>query len=83
MTFDYLKMDADNAQTSIISVRGEFRAALSNALRIWAEAVTAPSTEQRDGILHYKQKVVDAFFAFAAKHPAAISPVDVEAWRKH
>lgn len=76
-------MDADHTQISIISGQGEFRAVLSNALRLWAEAVTAPSTEQRTGILHYKQNVVDAFFAFAAKHPAAVSPVDVEAWRKH
>ncbi|MGH8710435.1 MAG: site-specific integrase, partial [Burkholderiales bacterium] len=76
-------MDADHTQISIISGQGEFRALLSNALRLWAEAVTAPSTEQRDGILHYKQNVVDAFFAFAAKHPAAVSAVDVEAWRKH
>jgi integrase len=41
------------------------------------------STQRRDELLKYKQKVVDAFFAFTGKHPSEISPLDVEQWREH
>lgn len=58
-----------------------YQVALRNALRLRAEAVTSTSTHRRDELLQYKQKIVDAFFAFASKHPAEISPLDVEAWR--
>lgn len=56
--------------------------ALTNALRLWSEAATAPSTERRDEIINYKKKAVEAFFTFAGKHPAEVTPLDVEAWRK-
>ncbi len=56
--------------------------ALRHALRLWAEAVTAPTTEQRTQALGYKQKVVESFFLSAAKRPGEISPLDVEAWRR-
>src|SRR5205085_172634 len=58
-----------------------YQAALRNALRLWAEAVTSASTQRRDELLQYKQKVIDAFFTSAGKRPAEISPLDVEAWR--
>ncbi len=56
--------------------------ALRHALRLWTEAVTAPTTEQRAQALNYKQKVVESFFVSAGKHPGKISPLDVEAWRR-
>jgi integrase/recombinase XerC len=56
--------------------------ALRNALGLWADAVTAASTEQREGLLRYKQKVVEAFFTFTGKHPAEVRPGDVQGWRK-
>jgi integrase len=56
--------------------------ALTNALRLWSESVTASSTEQRGQLLHYKQKVVESFFAFTGRHPAEVSATDVECWRK-
>jgi len=55
---------------------------LRHALRLWTEAVTAPTTEQRSQALNYKQKVVESFFVFVSKHPGEISPRDVEAWRR-
>ena len=57
------------------------KAALHNALRLWAEAITSASTQRRHELLQYKQKVVAAFFASISKHPAEISPLDVEHWR--
>lgn len=58
------------------------RNAILNALRLWSEAVTSASTERRGELLRYKQKVIDCFFAEARKHPADITPLDVEAWRE-
>jgi integrase/recombinase XerC len=74
-------MDAETHQTSLVLINVEYRAALRNALRLWAEAVTSPSTEQRSSLLGYKQKVVGEFFAFTNKPPHIISALDVEEWR--
>lgn len=63
---------------ALILVNGEYQTALSNALRLWAEAVTSTAIHRREELLRYKQKVVDAFFAFTGKHPAEVSPLDVE-----
>ena len=71
----------DAPQNALVLAGNDYQAALRNALRLWAEAVTSASTQRRDELLHYKQKVVAAFFAFINKHPAAISPIDVERWR--
>jgi integrase len=69
-------------ETALVLARGDTRAALGHALRLWAEAATAPSTERRDEIQGYKQKVINSFFSFVNKHPGEISPLDVEQWRK-
>lgn len=55
--------------------------ALRHALRLWAEASTAPSTERREELWGYKQRVVASFFSFAGKSPGEVSALDVEAWR--
>jgi integrase len=57
--------------------------ALRHALRLWADASTAPSTERRDELQGYKQRVVSSFFSFAGKSPGEVSALDVEAWRDH
>ncbi|MDQ3684085.1 MAG: tyrosine-type recombinase/integrase [Acidobacteriota bacterium] len=75
-------MDSEATTTAIVSAATEHRVALRTALHLWSEAVTAASTEQREGVLRYKQKVVDAFFAFTGKHPAEVKPLDVRDWRK-
>lgn len=56
--------------------------ALRNALRLWAESSTAPSTERREELRGYKQRVVASFFSFIQKHPGEISALDVEEWRR-
>jgi integrase len=68
---------------SLVPLSGEGAVALTNALCLWAEAVTASSTERRDELLNYKRKAVESFFNFAGKLPAGVSPLDVERWRKH
>jgi integrase len=72
---------AQHTQNALTLVSTHYQVALQNALRLWAEAVTSPSSQRRHELLHYKQKVVDAFFAFIGNHPAEISPLDVEHWR--
>ena len=51
-------------------------------MRLWAEAVTSTSTQRRGELMQYKQKVVDAFFISAGRHPAEVSALDVEQWRE-
>ena len=70
-------------ETALASLRGDTQAALRHALRLWAESSTAPSTERREEIQGYKQKVVSSFFAFVGKSPGGISALDVEGWRDH
>jgi integrase len=74
---------SETSETALIPFREDTSVALRHALRLWSEAVTAPSTERRDELLGYKRKAVEAFFAFAGKPPADISALEVERWRKH
>jgi integrase len=60
---------------------GAQEVALRHALRLWADASTAPSTERREELRGYKQRVVASFFSFASKSPGDVSALDVEAWR--
>lgn len=76
-------MDAETtATTALVPAAADYQPALRNAVRLWSNAVTAASTEQRDQLLRYKQKVVEAFFHFTAKHPAEVRPAHVEDWRR-
>jgi integrase len=74
---------AGDTVTSLIPVNDARAVSLTNALRLWSEAATAPSTERREELLNYKRKAVESFFNFAGMHPAEVSPLDVERWRKH
>jgi integrase len=71
----------DQHQSLIRSEDGD-RITLRHALRLWSEAGTAQTTEQRAQAINYKQKVVESFFSFASKRPGEISPLDVETWRR-
>lgn len=62
---------------------GAHEVALRHALRLWADASTAPSTERRDELRGYKRRVVASFFSFASKSPGEVSALDVEAWRDY
>lgn len=69
-------------QNTLVLAGTDRQAALQNALRLWAEAVTSAATHRRDELLQYKQKVVATFFALAGKHPSEVLPLDVEQWRQ-
>src|SRR5919112_3719883 len=73
----------ETPETALVPFREDASVALRHALRLWSEAVTAPSTERRDELLGYKRKAVESFFNFAGKPPVDVSPLDVERWRKH
>ena len=70
------------SETALAPLERDTQAALRHALRLWTEASTAPSTERREEIQGYKQRVVASFFSFVNKHPGEISALDVEEWRK-
>lgn len=69
-------------ETALVPNRADESEALNNALKLWAESATAPSTERRAEIKGYKRKAVSSFFSFTDKSPSEVSPLDVEAWRK-
>lgn len=72
---------SETPETALVPLREDAGVVLRHALRLWAEAVTAPSTERRDELQGYKQRVVSSFFAFVGKSPGEISALDVESWR--
>src|SRR5215213_8359179 len=74
---------SETLETALMPLKEDAGVALRHALRLWAEAVTAPSTERRDELLGYKRKAVESFFNFAGKPPTDVSPLDVERWRKY
>ncbi|MCP9495795.1 MAG: site-specific integrase [Pyrinomonadaceae bacterium MAG19_C2-C3] len=55
--------------------------ALQNAILLWADSSTAADSSRRHDLLRDKQRVVAAFFHFAAKHPAEVVARDVKAWQ--
>lgn len=75
-------MDIEDPQTALVSIKEVNQIAQRHALRLWSDAVTATLTERREEILRAKQKVVESFFTFAGKHPAEVTALDVESWRK-
>src|ERR1044071_4690902 len=57
------------------------KAALRNAVAVWAEQNTRPETLSRAEKLRDKVSAVTSFFDFAAKHPGEVTPEDVSRWR--
>jgi integrase len=72
---------SETPETALMPLRGDAGVALRRALRLWSEVSTASSTERREELQGYKQRVVSSFFAFAGKNPGEISALDVESWR--
>jgi integrase len=56
--------------------------ALRNAVALWADITTAPTSLRRDELIHDKQEAARAFFSFINKHPADVTPLDVTEWRR-
>jgi integrase len=72
---------SETSETALVPLREDTSVALRHALRLWAEASTAPSTERREELQGYKQRVISSFFAFVGKKPGEVSALDVESWR--
>ena len=72
---------SETPEIALVPFREDAAVALRHALRLWAEASTAPSTERREELRGYKQRVVSSFFSFAGKPPGEVSALDVESWR--
>jgi integrase len=72
---------SETSETALVPLREDSAVALRHALRLWAESSTAPSTERREELQGYKQRVVSSFFVFVRKSPGEISALDVESWR--
>lgn len=72
---------SETPEAALVPLREEAGVALRHALRLWAEASTAPSTERREELQGYKQRVVSSFFSFVRKFPGEVSALDVESWR--
>lgn len=64
-------------------VRADMEAALSRAIRFWAERSTRAETFERASKLQDKMQAVRRFFAFTGKHPGEVNPEDIQAWRLH
>jgi integrase len=55
--------------------------ALCVAADVWAAATTAVDTPRRHDLRRDKARMVIAFFAFTERHPAAVTTLEVQAWR--
>src|SRR5215813_9961959 len=51
------------------------------AADVWAAATTAVDTPRRHDLRRDKARMVIAFFSFTERHPAAVTALEVEAWR--
>lgn len=56
--------------------------ALNNAVALWADTTTAPTSLRRRDLIHDKQAAARAFFAFVGKRPSEVTPLDVTEWRR-
>jgi site-specific recombinase XerD len=73
-------MATDETQALSVSLQ---MAALANAIALWAGSTTRAETWAREDKLQEKIAAVGRFFTFIGKHPAAVTPGDVEQWRQH
>lgn len=70
-----------SASHDLVLVRIAGSPALRNAIALWADATTDPASSRRADLLRDKQRAIADFFAFAEKHPADVTPLDVKAWQ--
>lgn len=73
-------MAIDETQALVLKLP---EAALANAITLWATSTTRVETWARDDKLQEKIAAVGHFFTFIGKHPADVTPGDVEQWRQH
>ncbi len=68
-------------EIALVAVASDYLPALQNAIRLWADSLTAANSSRRHDLLRDKQRAVAAFFRFAAKHPADVTAQDVKHWQ--
>ncbi|HEV2706901.1 MAG TPA: tyrosine-type recombinase/integrase, partial [Pyrinomonadaceae bacterium] len=72
-----------NQEASQALASANAEVALRTAIEFWADNSTRPETFERSAKLRDKTQVVRGFFAFTRKHPAEVTPEDVQRWRVH
>jgi site-specific recombinase XerD len=64
---------------ALVPVQGTYQIALRVAISLWAGATTSDGKRRMD-LLRDKQRIVLSFFDYVDKHPADVTPIDVQAW---
>jgi integrase len=72
-------MTAQNPENKLVLAKSDYRTAVCNAVQLWAGATTSEGVRRND-LVRDKQQVVVAFFDFIKKHPADVTPLDVQGW---
>jgi integrase len=72
-------MTDQNPETALVAVSDTLRAAIRNAIGLWASATTSEGKRHND-LLRDKQNIVSAFFEHINKNPAEVKPGDVKDW---
>jgi integrase len=78
---DRLPIQDPGAVLALAQARAFDLDALCVAADVWAAATTAVDTPRRHDLRRDKARMVIAFFAFTERHPAAVTALEVEAWR--
>ncbi len=66
---------------ALVSLENGLEAVVRSAATVWADSTTRQTSLRRADLLRDKFLAVSAFFVFTGKHPAAVTPVEVRAWR--
>src|SRR6266536_3487301 len=78
---DRLHVQAADATLARAQLRAFDLDVLCVAADVWAAATTAVDSPRRHDLRRDKARMVIAFFVFTERHPAAVTALDVEAWR--
>jgi site-specific recombinase XerD len=72
-------MKLQRRNTELVKAEAERRAAIRNAIELWASATTSKGM-RHDDLVRDKRQAVISFFEFINKHPADVAPMDVRKW---
>src|SRR5438128_1232300 len=72
-------MQLQRRNRELIKAETERKAAIRNAVELWAAATTSEGA-RRDDLVRDKRQAVMSFFEFVNKHPADVTPMDVRRW---
>lgn len=66
--------------TVLKPLKTDSEAALRNALSLWSNSTTLPTSLRRCELMHDKITAVSSFFSYVRKHPTEVTPIDVRTW---